>query len=118
MSEHVDMDRREQTLFLLDCDRRRDPWERVASLFGEGFRLGALPHGSGGRDEQGELENTSAPGGLQLGPPWEGMGILGETDGIADDVEHPLGIRMPWRSSSEQQSSEGREQGVSKKTTP
>lgn len=66
MSEHVDMDRRELALFLLDRDRRSDPWERAVSLFGEGVRRGALPNGSGGRDEQGELENTSAPGGLQL----------------------------------------------------
>lgn len=114
MSEHVDMDMREQTLFLLDCDRRRDPGERAASLFDERIRLGALPHGSGGRDEQGELEKTSVPGGLQLRPPRGGMGMLGDVDGIAEGVEHPLGTSVLWRSSSEQQSSGGREESVSK----
>lgn len=114
MSEHVDMDRREQTLFLLDCDRRRDPWERAASLFAEGFRLGALPYGSGGRDEQGELENTSVPGGLQLRLLCIGIGILGDMDGITEGVEHPLGTSMLWRSSSEQQSSEDQEERLSK----
>lgn len=114
MSEHVDMDRREQTLFLLDCDSRRDPWERAASLFAEGFRLGALPYGSGGRDEQGELENTSMPEGLQLRLLCIGIGILGDMDGITEGVEHPLGISRLWRSSSEQQSSEDREESLSK----
>lgn len=115
MSEHVDMDRREQTLFRLDCDRRRDPWERATSLFAEWFRLGALPNGSGGRDEQGEPENTSVPGGLQLRLLCIGIGILGDMDGITEWVEHPLGTSMLWRSSSEQQSSEDREERFSKK---
>lgn len=61
MSEHVDMERREETLLLLECDKRRDPWEKAVSFFGEGFLRGALPHGSGGREDVGELENTSAP---------------------------------------------------------
>lgn len=61
MSEHVDMDRSEEALFLLGLDSRRDPWGNGASLFGEGFRRGALPHGRGGREDVGELENTSAP---------------------------------------------------------
>lgn len=61
MSEHVDMERREETLFLLECDKRRDPWEKAVSFFGEGFLRGALPHGSGGREDVGELENTSVP---------------------------------------------------------
>lgn len=108
------MDRREQTLFLLDGDRRRDPWERVVSLFDKRFRLGALPNGSGGREEQGELENTSIPGGLKLRPLCIGMGILGDVDGITEGVEHPLGISMLWRSWSEQQSSGDREESVSK----
>lgn len=114
MSEHVDMDRREQTLFLLDCDRRRDPWETAASLFAEGFLLGTLPYGSGGRDEQGELENTSVPGGLQLRLPCIGIGILADMDGITEGVEHLLGTSMLWRSSSEQQSSEDQEERLSK----
>lgn len=106
MSEHVEVDRREQTLFLLEGDRRRDPWERAASLLDERFRLGELPNGSGGREEQGELEKTSVPGGLRLRPPGVGMGMLGDVDGTTEGVEHPLGISMLWRSSSEQQSSE------------
>lgn len=114
MSEHVDMDMREQTLFLLDCDRRREPGERAVSLLGEGFLLGALPNGSGGRDEQGELEKTSVPGGLRLRPQCVGMGMLGDMEGITEGVEHPLGISTLWRSSSEQQSSEGREGSLSK----
>lgn len=117
MSEHVDMDRREQTLFLLDCDRRRDPWKRAASLFGERFRLGALPNGSGGREQPGELENTSVPGGLQLGPLRVGMGILGDVDGITDGVEHPLGISMLWRSSSGQQLPENTKRTALAKTS-
>lgn len=114
MSEHVDVDRREQTLFLLDCERRRHPWEKVPSLFDERIRLGALPNGSGGSEEQGELENTSVPGGLQLRPLCVGMGILRDVDGITEGVEHPLGISMLWRSSSKQQSSEDQEESVSK----
>lgn len=105
MSEHVEVDKTEQTLFLLDGDRRSDPCESAASLFDERFRLGALPNGSGGREEQGELEKTSVPGGLQLRQLCVGMGILGDVAGTTEGVEHPLGISMLWRSSSEQQSS-------------
>lgn len=61
MSEHVDMESSEVALFLLDCDKRRFPWEKAVSFFGEGFRRGAIPHGSGGSEDVGELENTSAP---------------------------------------------------------
>lgn len=114
MSEHVDMDRREETLFLLDCDKHRDLGERAASPFAVGFRLGALPHGSGGREEQGELENTSVPGGLQLRPLRVGMGILGDVHGITERVEQPLGTSMLWRSLSGQQWSEDREESISK----
>lgn len=110
MSEHVDVDRRELTLFLLDCDGRRDPWERAASLFGERFRLGALPNGSGGSEEPGEQENTSDPEGLQLGPLHVGMGILGDVDST-EGVEHPLGISMLWRSLSGWQLPEKKQRG-------
>lgn len=62
MSEPADMSEwSEEMLFLLECDRRMDPWEKAVSLFGEGFRRGALPHGSGGSKDEGELENTRAP---------------------------------------------------------
>lgn len=61
MSEHVDVERREQTLFLLDGDKRRDPWEQDVSFLVERFLRGELPHGSGGREDESELENTSAP---------------------------------------------------------
>lgn len=90
-------------LFLLDGDRRWHPWEIAASLFDKTFRLGALPNGRGGREEQGELENTNVPEGLQLWPRCVGMGILGDVDGIPGGVEHPLGISMLWRSLTEQQ---------------
>lgn len=61
MSEHVDMESSEVALFLLDCDKRRLSWEKAVSFFGEGFRRGVIPHGSGGSEDVGELENTSAP---------------------------------------------------------
>lgn len=61
MSEHVDMERSEVALFLLDCDKRRDPWEKADSCFGDGMRRGALPHGSGGREHVGEPERNCMP---------------------------------------------------------
>lgn len=110
MSEHVDMERSEAALFLLECDKRRDPWEKAMSCFGEGFRLGALPHGSGGREDVGELENTSVPWGLQLRLLCVGMGILGDKDRTTvgeEQGEQPLGTIMQREtSSSEQPSSE------------
>ncbi len=102
------MERSEAALFLLECDKRREPWE--VSCLDERFRRGALPHGSGGREDVGELENTSVPWGLQLMLPCVGMGILGDTDVTSvgkDPGEHPLGTKMQWEaSSSEQESSE------------
>lgn len=56
MSEHDDVDRNEMTLFLLEGDKRKGQ-----SCFVDGFRLGALPFGNGGREDVGELENTSDP---------------------------------------------------------
>lgn len=91
MSEHVDVDSSEMALFLLEVDKRRDPWEQ--SCFVDGCLLGALPHGSGGSEDVGELENTSEPWGLQLMLLCEGMGILGDTDGTTVGEElgaHPL----------------------------
>lgn len=99
MSEHVDVERSEAALFLLDWVVRRDPWGK--SGLGEGFLLGALPQGSGGRMDEGEPENTSAPRGLQLRI---GMGLLGATgrtavgDGLGG---HPLGTRTQRGTSSE-----------------
>lgn len=37
----------------------------MSCLNGE-FLLGAPPHGSGGREKEGESEKTSVPGGLKL----------------------------------------------------
>lgn len=92
MSEHVDMERSEATLCLLGFDKR-DPWEKPVSCFGEAFRRGALPHGSGGRKHVGELENTCMP--LVLPPVllYEGIGILGDTDWtmVSELEEHPRG---------------------------
>lgn len=64
MSEHVEVERSEVALFLLEWDKRRDPCEKLC--LDDGFRLGALPNGSGGREDVGEQENTSVPWGLQL----------------------------------------------------
>lgn len=103
------MERSEAVLFLLECDSRRDPWQK--SFFGEGFRLGALPNGSGGREDDGELEKTSVPWGLHLRPLCVGMGILGDTEGttVGDEmVEQPLGMSTTSeKSSSEQEASVG-----------
>lgn len=109
------MERSETALFLLECDKRRDPWEKAMSFFGEGFRRGTLPHGRGGREDVGELENTSVPWGLQLRLLCVGMGILGDTDGImlaGEPGEHPRGTSTQWEtSSSEQKPSEDAEDG-------
>lgn len=113
MSEHVDVERSDTALFLLEDDKRRGPWERFASCLGEGFRRGALPNGSGGREDVGELENTSVPWGLQL---CIGMGILGDTDGTTVGRElgaHPLGTNTQWETSSSESSKNG-EASVSK----
>lgn len=110
MSEHVDMERSEAALFLLECDKRRDPWEKAASCFCEGFRRGALPHGSGGREDVGELENTSVPWGLQLILLCVGMGILGDIRGTTVGEEqgaHPLGTNTQWETSSSEKESSG-----------
>lgn len=85
MSEHVDVESSEMALFLLECDRRRGPWE--LSFLDEGLLLGALPQGSGGSDEVGELENTSAPCGLHLKVPCVGMGTLGDTVRTGEGAE-------------------------------
>lgn len=95
MSEHVDVERSEAALFLLDWVVRRDPWGK--SGLGEGFLLGALPQGSGGRMDEGDPENTGAPRGLQLRM---GMGLLGSA-GRAAVGGHPLGTRTQRGSSSE-----------------
>lgn len=55
------MESSEEALFLLDCDKRRLHGEKAVSFFGEGFRRGVIPHGNGGSEDVGELENTSAP---------------------------------------------------------
>lgn len=97
------MERSETALFLLECDKRRDP----TSCFGEGFRLGALPHGSGGRQDVGELENTSVPWGLQLTLLCAGMAILGDVDGnmVGEKLGgHPLGTNTQWETSSSESS--------------
>lgn len=113
MSEQVDIERSEEALFLLECDKRKEPWEQVASLFGEGIRRGALPPGSGGREFVGELENTRAPRGLQLRLPRVGMGIPGDAEVTpGEEDEQPLGTNTTlWEtSSSEQESSEDGEE--------
>lgn len=33
MSEHDDVERSEEALFLLECDKRSDPWEKATSCF-------------------------------------------------------------------------------------
>ncbi|MEQ2184799.1 hypothetical protein GOODEAATRI_011804, partial [Goodea atripinnis] len=105
VSEHVDVERREVALFLLELDRCNDPEEKAESFFGEGFLLGALPNGRGGREDVGELENTSVPLGLHLRLLDVGMGILGDTvgtDTAGDDLGgHPLGISTQWEEPSE-----------------
>lgn len=115
MSEHVDVERIEVALFLLECDKRKDPWGKAKSDLGERF-LGTLPHGSGGREDVGEVENTSEPWGLQLRLPCVGMGILGDMDGstVGDELEEiPLGTSTQLEISSfEQNASEGREESV------
>lgn len=84
------------------------------SPLGEGFRRGALPQGSGGSKDEGELENTRAPCGLQLCLPCVGMLILGDIGTSAAEVAHPLGINTLWEtSSSEQESSEDGDESVS-----
>lgn len=92
-------------LFLLEPDRRSDPGEKARSFFGEGFRLGALPNGRGGREDVGELDNTSALLGLPLRLPGMGMGTLGDTTGSATAGDecggHPLGISTQWEAPSE-----------------
>lgn len=96
-------------LFLLECDSRRDPWEQGTSCLGEGFRRGALPKGSGGREIEGELEKTTEPWGLQLRP--LGMGMLGETHGTTlagEQGGHPLGISTQSGTSSSEQSECGK----------
>lgn len=73
------------------------------SCFCEGLRRGTLPHGRGGRQEEGELENTSVPLGLQLRLLCEGMFILGDTHGTTVGEElggHPLGTNTQWETSS------------------
>lgn len=109
MSEQVEVESSEAVLFLLERDSRSDPWQK--SFFGEGFRLGALPNGSGGREDVGELEKTSVPWGLHLRPLCAGMGILGDTEGttVGDEmVEQPLGMSTTSeKSSSEQEASVG-----------
>lgn len=110
MSEHVDMERRETALFLLECDRRKDPCAKAASCFGEGCRRAPLPHGSGGREDVGELENTSEPWGLQLARLDLGIGMLGDTDGTAagrEQGEHPLATNTQWETSSSESSGNG-----------
>ncbi len=110
MSEHVDVERSEAALFLLDCDKRKDPWEKATSCFSEGFRRGALPHGSGGREDVGELENTTVPWGLQLTLLYAGMGILGDIDGTTVGEElgaHPLGTNTQLETSSSEPKSSG-----------
>lgn len=95
------MERSETALFLFECDSRRDPWEHCVSFLGEGFRRGALPKGSGGREVDGELEKITEPWGLQLIP--LGMGILGEKDGTTlagEQGAHPLGISTQSGTSS------------------
>lgn len=117
MSEHVDMERSETALFRLECDKRRDPWEKAMSCLGEGFRRGALPHGSGGREDVGELENTSVPWGLQLRPVCVGMGIQGDIDGTTVGEElggHPRGTNTQWETSSSESSEDG-EKSVEKR---
>lgn len=107
------MERSETALFLFECDNRRDPWEQGTSCLCEGFRRGALPHGSGGREDDGEPEKTTEPWGLQL----VGMGILGDRDGTTLDEEqgeHPLGTSTQWEtSSSESSEDESEEESVS-----
>lgn len=91
MSEHVDVERSEVALLLLEWDVCRDPWE--SSCFGEWCLLGALPHGSGGRKDDGDPENIDRP--LEL-PPRIGMGLLGAADGTTMGEElggHPMGTR-------------------------
>lgn len=118
MSEHVDMEWSEAALFLLECDKRRDPWEQAMSCLCEGLRRGTLPHGRGGRQEEGELENTSVPLGLQLRLFCEGMFILGDTHctTVGEELEgHPLETNTHWEtSSSELESSEEGEESVDK----
>lgn len=101
MSEHVDVDRSEDALFLLVWDSRRDPWPNGESVFGEGTRRGALPPGSGGRVDEGELENTTVPLGLQL----RGAGVQGEMEGIEVAGEQPLGTNTKLETSSSEQES-------------
>lgn len=117
MSEHVDMERSEVALFLLECDKRRDPWEKAVSCFGEGFRRGALPHGSGGREHVGELENTCVQWVLSLRLLCAGMGIQGDVDGtmVGDELEeHPLGTNMQWETSSSEHESAADEEESNK----
>lgn len=115
MSEHVDMEWREVALFLLEWERRRDPWEKAMSCFGEGILRGALPQGSGGREDEGELEKTSVPWGLQL---CAGMGTLGETHETTVGEEqgaHPLETNTQREMSrSGEESSEDEEKCVGK----
>lgn len=110
MSDPGDVERREMALFLLDNDIRRDLWE-VVSFLGEGFCRGTLRHGSGGRDDVGELEKTTVPWGLQLRLLCAGMGILGDRNGTTEGEGqggHPLGTSIQLEtSSSEEDSSVG-----------
>lgn len=102
MSEHDDVESSEAVLFLLECDKHSDPWEKAASCFGEGFRLGELPQGSGGKDDVGEQEKTSAPLGLQLRLLCAGIGILGDGTTVGKGLaEHPLETNTQWEMSSE-----------------
>lgn len=107
MSEQVEVERSEAVLFLLERDSRRDAW----SFFGERFRLCALPRGSGGREDVGELENTSIPWEPQPRPLCVGMGMLGDTEGTRlrdETVEQPLGMSTTSEtSSSEHEASVG-----------
>jgi len=96
----VEVESSDTVLFLLEWVRRRDPW----SGLGDAVRRAALPHGSGGSEAVGELENTRAPWGLQLTLPYEGKGRPGDTEGIpmgSEQGEHPLGTSMQWETSSQ-----------------
>lgn len=101
----MDIERSEAALFLLELDGRSDPREEAKSFLGEAFRLEALPNGRGGRDDVGELENTSVPLGLHLRLLDMGMGILGDTAGTdtAGDERggHPLEVNTQGGQPSE-----------------
>lgn len=92
MSEHVDMEWSEVTLFLLEFGKR-DPSDEVMSCFGEETRRGALPNGSGGREQVGDTETPCMPLTLKLRLLAVGMGML-------KLGEHPRGTNIQWETSS------------------